>query len=91
MRKIMIFDTTLRDGEQSPGASMNVEEKLQVARQLAALRIALEAPHGDVLADLADQALAHVFQGGAEAVLAVGQRRQRGHVGRVAGGEGAQQ
>ncbi len=27
MRRIKIFDTTLRDGEQSPGASMNVEEK----------------------------------------------------------------
>ncbi len=39
MRKIRIFDTTLRDGEQSPGASMNVEEKVQVARQLANLRV----------------------------------------------------
>ena len=33
-RKIHIFDTTLRDGEQSPGASMNTEEKLIVAQQL---------------------------------------------------------
>ena len=39
MRKIKIFDTTLRDGEQSPGASMNVEEKLQVARQLVRLGV----------------------------------------------------
>lgn len=39
MRTIKIFDTTLRDGEQSPGASMNVEEKLQVARQLVKLGI----------------------------------------------------
>ena len=39
MRMIKIFDTTLRDGEQSPGASMNVEEKLHVARQLARLRV----------------------------------------------------
>ena len=31
---IRIFDTTLRDGEQSPGCSMNLEEKLQLARQL---------------------------------------------------------
>lgn len=37
-RKIRIFDTTLRDGEQSPGASMNIEEKLEVAKQLARLR-----------------------------------------------------
>ena len=34
-RIIRIFDTTLRDGEQSPGASMNVEEKIMVAKQLA--------------------------------------------------------
>src|SRR5512140_3543300 len=39
MREIRIFDTTLRDGEQSPGASMNVEEKIQVAKQLAALKV----------------------------------------------------
>lgn len=39
MRTIKIFDTTLRDGEQSPGASMNVGEKLQVAKQLARLGV----------------------------------------------------
>lgn len=39
MRIIKIFDTTLRDGEQSPGASMNVEEKLRVAKQLAKLGV----------------------------------------------------
>ncbi|HMK56659.1 MAG TPA: 2-isopropylmalate synthase [Dissulfurispiraceae bacterium] len=39
MRIIKIFDTTLRDGEQSPGASMNVEEKLRVARQLVKLGV----------------------------------------------------
>lgn len=38
-RMIKIFDTTLRDGEQSPGASMNVEEKLMVAKQLARLGV----------------------------------------------------
>ena len=36
---ILIFDTTLRDGEQSPGCSMNLEEKLQVATQLEALGV----------------------------------------------------
>jgi len=36
---IKIFDTTLRDGEQSPGASMNIEEKVTLARQLARLGI----------------------------------------------------
>lgn len=39
MRIIKVFDTTLRDGEQSPGASMNVDEKLQVARQLQRLGV----------------------------------------------------
>ncbi|MEO1744839.1 MAG: 2-isopropylmalate synthase, partial [Cyanobacteria bacterium J06629_9] len=37
--RVLIFDTTLRDGEQSPGATMNVEEKLTVARQLARLQV----------------------------------------------------
>jgi 2-isopropylmalate synthase len=39
MRIIKIFDTTLRDGEQSPGASMNVPEKLVLAKQLAKLGV----------------------------------------------------
>jgi 2-isopropylmalate synthase len=39
MRMIRIFDTTLRDGEQSPGASMNVQEKLALAKQLAKLGV----------------------------------------------------
>ena len=38
-RKIHIFDTTLRDGEQSPGASMNTEEKLIIARQLIRMNV----------------------------------------------------
>src|SRR5204862_7692327 len=37
--RILIFDTTLRDGEQCPGASMNLREKLEIARQLARLRV----------------------------------------------------
>ena len=37
--RIMIFDTTLRDGEQAPGCSMNTREKLEVARQLARLKV----------------------------------------------------
>jgi 2-isopropylmalate synthase len=37
--RIRIFDTTLRDGEQSPGFTMNTEEKLEVARALEAMRV----------------------------------------------------
>jgi 2-isopropylmalate synthase len=37
--RIIIFDTTLRDGEQCPGASMNLREKLEIARQLARLKV----------------------------------------------------
>ncbi|MGB4592931.1 MAG: 2-isopropylmalate synthase [Coriobacteriia bacterium] len=37
--RVQIFDTTLRDGEQSPGASMNTEEKLEIARQLVRLGV----------------------------------------------------
>lgn len=38
-KRIMIFDTTLRDGEQAPGCSMNTREKLEMARQLARLKV----------------------------------------------------
>ena len=37
--RIYIFDTTLRDGEQAPGYSMNLEEKIRVARQLETLGV----------------------------------------------------
>lgn len=37
--RVVIFDTTLRDGEQSPGATLNVDEKLTIARQLARLGV----------------------------------------------------
>ncbi len=39
MRRIQIFDTTLRDGEQSPGISLSVEEKVEIAHQLARLKV----------------------------------------------------
>ena len=39
MRYIKIFDTTLRDGEQSPGASLKKDEKLIIAKQLAKLGV----------------------------------------------------
>ncbi len=39
IRQIQIFDTTLRDGEQSPGCSMNIHEKLEMAKQLELLKV----------------------------------------------------
>ncbi len=39
VKTIRIFDTTLRDGEQSPGASMNIDEKLRIAKQLQKLNV----------------------------------------------------
>lgn len=39
MDKVVIFDTTLRDGEQAPGGSLNVKEKLEIARQLSCLGV----------------------------------------------------
>ena len=39
MERLIIFDTTLRDGEQSPGASLNTVEKLEIAHQLARLGV----------------------------------------------------
>ncbi len=54
--RIKIFDTTLRDGEQTPGASLNIQEKLEIARQLVKLGVdvieagfAISSP-GDFLA-----------------------------------------
>jgi len=44
MKKIIIFDTTLRDGEQSPGASLDIKSKIEIGKQLARLGVdAIEA------------------------------------------------
>jgi 2-isopropylmalate synthase len=58
--RIIIFDTTLRDGEQSPGASMNLEEKIQVAKQLERMNV-----------DVIEAGFAIASEGDFEAVRAV--------------------
>jgi isopropylmalate/homocitrate/citramalate synthase len=39
MQRVTVFDTTLRDGEQAPGCSMNLSEKTRLARRLEALGV----------------------------------------------------
>ena len=59
MSHVQIFDTTLRDGEQSPGFSMNTAEKIRMAHQLAALGV-----------DVIEAGFPIASQGDLEAVLA---------------------
>ena len=63
---ILIFDTTLRDGEQSPGCSMNLEEKLQVAAQLETLGV-----------DIIEAGFAIASQGDFDAVSEVAKQCRR--------------
>ena len=60
MNRIIIFDTTLRDGEQSPGMSMNLEEKLLVAEALDAMGV-----------DVIEAGFAMASQGDFESVQAI--------------------
>ncbi|HLL77982.1 MAG TPA: 2-isopropylmalate synthase [Ktedonobacteraceae bacterium] len=70
---IRIFDTTLRDGEESPGATMTVEEKVQVAEQLARLNV-----------DVIEAGFPAASPGDLEAVREIS-RRMRGKGAAVAG------
>ncbi|WGG52092.1 2-isopropylmalate synthase [Rugamonas sp. DEMB1] len=58
--RLIIFDTTLRDGEQSPGASMTREEKLRIAKQLERLRV-----------DVIEAGFAAASQGDFESIKAI--------------------
>ena len=58
--KLIIFDTTLRDGEQSPGASMTKDEKVRIAKVLEKMRV-----------DVIEAGFAIASQGDFEAVQAV--------------------
>lgn len=71
--RILIFDTTLRDGEQSPGASLSVADKLAIAHQLARLRVdVIEAgfPVSSEVQFEATRLIAHEVEGPAVAALA---------------------
>jgi len=73
MDTIKVFDTTLRDGEQSPGCSMNLEEKLRVAAQLEALGV-----------DVIEAGFAIASEGDFEAVRAVAAQCERATVASLA-------
>ena len=66
MSQIFIFDTTLRDGEQSPGASMNLEEKVKMALQLERLNV-----------DVIEAGFPIASEGDFEAVMAIAHRVRR--------------
>jgi 2-isopropylmalate synthase len=63
---VKIFDTTLRDGEQSPGATMNIEEKVMVARQLENLNV-----------DVIEAGFAASSEGDFESVRRISERQRR--------------
>jgi 2-isopropylmalate synthase len=67
--QVVIFDTTLRDGEQSPGASMNFEEKLQVAHLLDAMGV-----------DIIEAGFPVASEGDFEAVSAIAERAKNAAV-----------
>ena len=58
--RLIIFDTTLRDGEQSPGASMTREEKLRIAKQLERMKV-----------DVIEAGFAAASQGDFESIRAI--------------------
>jgi len=60
MRKIIFFDTTLRDGEQTPGVNFNTRDKIEIARELANMRV-----------DVIEAGFAAASQGDFDAVKAV--------------------
>jgi 2-isopropylmalate synthase len=64
--RVVIFDTTLRDGEQSPGASMTTEEKLQVAELLDEMGV-----------DIIEAGFPIASQGDFEAVQEIARRTER--------------
>ncbi len=66
---IKIFDTTLRDGEQSPGASMNTEEKIQIAVQLERLGV-----------DIIEAGFAAASPGDFEAISKIAQKVEKSTV-----------
>ena len=69
MERVKIFDTTLRDGEQSPGFSMNINEKVRMAKQLEKLGV-----------DIIEAGFPVASRGDFEAVRMISQSLEKSHV-----------
>ena len=70
--RLIIFDTTLRDGEQSPGATMDRDEKLRIARALERLKV-----------DVIEAGFAVASQGDFESVKAIAETIKDSKIGRA--------
>jgi 2-isopropylmalate synthase len=81
---VYIFDTTLRDGEQSPGCSMNVREKLQVARMLDELRVDVIEAGFPAASDGDFESVKSVGELGLDATICGLSRTRRGDIEAVA-------
>ena len=77
METIQIFDTTLRDGEQAPGCSMNLQEKIEVAHCLEKLKVdkvhvlmngqIVEEGGAELIEDINSRGFTHILEAQPEA------------------------
>ena len=75
--RVIIFDTTLRDGEQAPGASMTIPEKIEIARLLAAMKVDVIEAGFPVSSPIQLEGVARVCQEVPDAVIAALARATR--------------
>ena len=73
MKRIKIFDTTLRDGEQSPGCSMNLPEKIEMAKQLERLGVDI---HGCAVFEDAQSGIEAAKRAGAGKIIQAASMKQ---------------
>src|SRR2546423_15258038 len=78
MDRVQVFDTTLRDGEQSPGISLNPSEKLEIAHQLARLGV-----------DVIEAGFPITSPGDFQAVQAISRQEEGPTIAGLAGAHGA--
>ena len=81
---VRIFDTTLRDGEQSPGISLNLREKVEIAEQLARLRVDVIEAGFPIASDGELEAVKAISQSVSGVVIAALARVEHGDIDRAA-------